>query len=129
MPRVPGKRRHRCDRNFRQRHLAGCRARRAGQSRPRRTVAGGYLSTGDLLEINAPAEHGVMVSNPPYGERVSDHDELAAVLPAARQCAEAPLRWLELLPDQRRHPSAEAGPPDSQQEDTAVQRGAGMPSL
>jgi putative N6-adenine-specific DNA methylase len=39
------------------------------------------LCTGDLLEIKAPAEHGVMVSNPPYGERVSDHDELAQFYP------------------------------------------------
>jgi putative N6-adenine-specific DNA methylase len=39
------------------------------------------LNTGDLLEIKAPAEHGVMVSNPPYGERVSDHDQLAQFYP------------------------------------------------
>lgn len=39
------------------------------------------LSTGDLLEIGAPAARGVMVSNPPYGERVSEHDELAAFYP------------------------------------------------
>jgi putative N6-adenine-specific DNA methylase len=39
------------------------------------------LSTGDLLEINAPAEHGILVTNPPYGERVSDHEELAAFYP------------------------------------------------
>jgi putative N6-adenine-specific DNA methylase len=41
------------------------------------------LSTGDLLEIEAPAEHGIMVSNPPYGERVSDHDELAEFYPCS----------------------------------------------
>jgi putative N6-adenine-specific DNA methylase len=39
------------------------------------------LSTGDLLEISAPASHGILVSNPPYGERVSDHDELAEFYP------------------------------------------------
>jgi putative N6-adenine-specific DNA methylase len=39
------------------------------------------LATGDLLEIKAPAERGIMVSNPPYGERVSDQEELAAFYP------------------------------------------------
>ena len=39
------------------------------------------LSTGDLLEIAAPAEHGVMIANPPYGERLSELDELAAFYP------------------------------------------------
>jgi putative N6-adenine-specific DNA methylase len=41
------------------------------------------LSTGDLLEISAPASHGILVSNPPYGERVSDHDELAEFYPCS----------------------------------------------
>ncbi|MEF8719691.1 MAG: THUMP domain-containing protein [Candidatus Accumulibacter necessarius] len=39
------------------------------------------LSTGDLLDIDAPAARGILVSNPPYGERVSDHDELAEFYP------------------------------------------------
>lgn len=39
------------------------------------------LRTGDLLEIDAPAERGILVSNPPYGERVSDRDRLAAFYP------------------------------------------------
>jgi putative N6-adenine-specific DNA methylase len=39
------------------------------------------LSTGDLLEIAAPAPSGIMVSNPPYGERLSEQDELAAFYP------------------------------------------------
>jgi putative N6-adenine-specific DNA methylase len=39
------------------------------------------LSTGDLLEIAAPAAHGTMVANPPYGERLSELDELAAFYP------------------------------------------------
>ncbi len=39
------------------------------------------LGTGDLLEIDAPAASGIMVSNPPYGERVSSEDELAAFYP------------------------------------------------
>ena len=39
------------------------------------------LSTGDLLEIAAPAAAGVMVANPPYGERLSEQDELAAFYP------------------------------------------------
>ena len=39
------------------------------------------LASGDLLEIEAPAASGIMVSNPPYGERVSDDDELARFYP------------------------------------------------
>ena len=39
------------------------------------------LSTGDLLEIAAPAAQGVMVANPPYGERLSELDELADFYP------------------------------------------------
>jgi putative N6-adenine-specific DNA methylase len=39
------------------------------------------LSTGNILEIDAPAPAGVMVANPPYGERLSEMDELAAFYP------------------------------------------------
>jgi putative N6-adenine-specific DNA methylase len=39
------------------------------------------LSTGDILEIDAPALAGIMVANPPYGERLSEQDELAAFYP------------------------------------------------
>ncbi|MDR0439414.1 MAG: THUMP domain-containing protein [Candidatus Accumulibacter sp.] len=39
------------------------------------------LSAGDLLEIEAPAPVGILVANPPYGERVSDQEELAAFYP------------------------------------------------
>ena len=39
------------------------------------------LSTGDLLSIAAPAASGIMVANPPYGERLSEQDELAAFYP------------------------------------------------
>ena len=39
------------------------------------------LSTGDLLEIAAPAAQGTLIANPPYGERLSELDELAAFYP------------------------------------------------
>ncbi|MBL8398690.1 MAG: class I SAM-dependent RNA methyltransferase [Candidatus Accumulibacter sp.] len=39
------------------------------------------LTTADLLTIEAPAAGGVLVANPPYGERVSDQTELAAFYP------------------------------------------------
>jgi len=39
------------------------------------------LTTGDLLEIDSPAENGIMIANPPYGERLSEQDELAAFYP------------------------------------------------
>jgi putative N6-adenine-specific DNA methylase len=39
------------------------------------------LSCGDLLDIDAPTEAGIMVANPPYGERLSEQDELAELYP------------------------------------------------
>ncbi|MDR3298656.1 MAG: THUMP domain-containing protein [Candidatus Accumulibacter sp.] len=39
------------------------------------------LRSGDLLEIDAPAPTGVLIANLPYGERLSDLDELAAFYP------------------------------------------------
>ena len=39
------------------------------------------LSTGDILERSAPAERGILIANPPYGERLSELDELAAFYP------------------------------------------------
>jgi putative N6-adenine-specific DNA methylase len=39
------------------------------------------LSTVDLLEREAPAPTGVMVSNPPYGVRLSEQEEMAAFYP------------------------------------------------
>ena len=39
------------------------------------------LSSGDILEIDAPATTGIMVANPPYGERMGELDELAAFYP------------------------------------------------
>ncbi|MDR1936259.1 MAG: class I SAM-dependent RNA methyltransferase, partial [Candidatus Accumulibacter sp.] len=39
------------------------------------------LCSGDLLEIDAPAPAGVLIANLPYGERVSDQEELAAFYP------------------------------------------------
>ncbi|MDR3213170.1 MAG: class I SAM-dependent RNA methyltransferase, partial [Azoarcus sp.] len=39
------------------------------------------LSCGDLLSIDAPAPNGVLIANLPYGERVSDTEELAAFYP------------------------------------------------
>lgn len=43
------------------------------------------LSSGDVLAIDAPANNGpdpgIMVANPPYGERLSEQDELAAFYP------------------------------------------------
>ena len=39
------------------------------------------LRSGDILEIAAPAATGILVANPPYGERLSEQDELAAFYP------------------------------------------------
>ena len=39
------------------------------------------LASGDVLEIDGPAASGVLVANPPYGERLSEQEELAAFYP------------------------------------------------
>lgn len=39
------------------------------------------LETADLLNRTAPAPSGVMICNPPYGERLSEQDELAEFYP------------------------------------------------
>ena len=39
------------------------------------------LSKADILDIEAPAESGVMVMNPPYGVRLGDEAELAELYP------------------------------------------------
>ena len=39
------------------------------------------LSSGDFLEIDAPAASGILIANLPYGERLSDQEELAALYP------------------------------------------------
>ncbi len=39
------------------------------------------LSSGDILEIDAPAASGILIANLPYGERLSDQEELAALYP------------------------------------------------
>ncbi len=39
------------------------------------------VSRADMREVAAPAPEGVMVMNPPYGERLSDQEELAALYP------------------------------------------------
>lgn len=39
------------------------------------------LRCADLLECDPPAETGILVANPPYGERLGDQSELAAFYP------------------------------------------------
>lgn len=39
------------------------------------------LSKADILEISPPAESGVLVMNPPYGVRLGEEEELAAMYP------------------------------------------------
>ncbi len=35
----------------------------------------------DILELPAPAESGILIANPPYGERIGEEEELAALYP------------------------------------------------
>jgi putative N6-adenine-specific DNA methylase len=39
------------------------------------------VTQGDLLELAAPAQQGVMIANPPYGERIGEAAELAEFYP------------------------------------------------
>ncbi len=39
------------------------------------------LKSGDLLQAEPPAAAGVMIANPPYGERIGEQEELAALYP------------------------------------------------
>ena len=39
------------------------------------------LTRGDVLEMSAPAEQGIIVTNPPYGVRLSEQQALAAFYP------------------------------------------------
>ena len=39
------------------------------------------LKQADVLRLSAPAESGVMVTNPPYGVRIGDQEKLAAFYP------------------------------------------------
>lgn len=39
------------------------------------------IAKGDALEIAAPAGEGVLLANPPYGERIGEQEELAAFYP------------------------------------------------
>jgi len=40
-----------------------------------------YLKQANVLEISAPAEHGILVANLPYGERMGELEELAEMYP------------------------------------------------
>ncbi len=39
------------------------------------------LECGNVIDFDAPAASGILVANPPYGERLSEQDELAAFYP------------------------------------------------
>lgn len=59
---------------------------RAVESSKKNLMASGFfelvkLQRADILRVQAPAPAGVMVANPPYGERLSDAEELAAFYP------------------------------------------------
>ncbi|MEW6313034.1 MAG: THUMP domain-containing protein [Pseudomonadota bacterium] len=40
-----------------------------------------HLKQANVLEISAPAEHGTLVTNPPYGVRLGEQEELATLYP------------------------------------------------
>jgi putative N6-adenine-specific DNA methylase len=59
---------------------------RAVESAKKNLMAAGFfdlvrLQRADILNVQAPASAGVMVANPPYGERMADADALAAFYP------------------------------------------------
>ena len=49
----------------------------------------------NLLELSAPGASGMIVTNPPYGVRLGEKEELARVLSAAGRCAEEEIRGLD----------------------------------
>ena len=55
------------------------------------------LKQANVLEISAPAEHGVLVANLPYGERMGELDELGGAVPETGRRAEEEIRWLDCL--------------------------------
>jgi putative N6-adenine-specific DNA methylase len=59
---------------------------RAVESAKKNLMAAGFydlvrLQRQDILRLEAPAAAGVMVANPPYGERLADAEQLAAFYP------------------------------------------------
>lgn len=59
---------------------------RAVESAKKNLMAAGFfdlvkLQRADVLRVDPPAAAGVMVANPPYGERLSDADQMAAFYP------------------------------------------------
>ncbi len=59
---------------------------RAVESAKKNLMAAGFfdlvkLQRADVLKVEPPAPAGVMVANPPYGERLSDADQMAAFYP------------------------------------------------
>jgi putative N6-adenine-specific DNA methylase len=59
------------------------RAVRATRRNLQEAGFGGIVTVdrGDLLETQPLTDHGIMVANPPYGERIGELDELAAFYP------------------------------------------------
>jgi putative N6-adenine-specific DNA methylase len=59
------------------------RAVRATRRNLQEAGFGGLVAVdrGDAREIAAPAEAGILIANPPYGERIGEQDELAAFYP------------------------------------------------
>ena len=39
------------------------------------------LDRADIVDVEAPADHGVLIANPPYGVRIGEDEELAALYP------------------------------------------------
>jgi len=39
------------------------------------------VDNSDVLETQPLTDHGILVTNPPYGERIGEQDELAALYP------------------------------------------------
>ena len=59
------------------------RAVRATRRNLQESGFGGMVTVdrGDVLEIEPPAESGILLANPPYGERIGDQEQLAAFYP------------------------------------------------
>ena len=84
------------------------------------------LKQSDVLALEAPAEQGVLVINPPYGVRLSRPEELDAFYPQAGRLVETAIQRMAGLYLYRRFAGPQIDRPRSIETHSALQWSAGM---
>ena len=87
------------------------------------------LHPGDVLDLPAPAEAGLLVTNPPYGQRMGDTRGAPSLLSAVRRSAEETLLRLDGAHLYRRSETPRPVAVGSLSSRPAVQRRHRMPSV